>query len=60
MKDKRYFVDFFAYFGEVDHEEFSTLGELEAFKSQLRKGSVLASGEIKPVVPAANYMVAAA
>jgi hypothetical protein len=59
MKDKPYFVDYFAYFGEVAHEEFATYTELESFKGQLRKGAVLAFGEIKPVVAAANYLVSA-
>ena len=60
MKTKPYFIDFFAYFGEIAHEEFSTWGELEFFKRQLRPGAVLDYGETKPVLAAANYMVAAA
>jgi hypothetical protein len=45
MQHKPYFVDYFAYFGEVDHETFSTFGEMQFFMRQLRPGAVLDYGE---------------
>jgi hypothetical protein len=47
MQPKPYFVDYFAYFGEVGHEEFNSWGEMQFFLRQLRPGAVLNYGEIE-------------
>lgn len=41
---KKYFVDYWAYFGEVGHEEFSGWAEMQFFLRQLRPGAVLDYG----------------
>jgi hypothetical protein len=48
MPSKPYFVDYFAYFGEVAHEEFPTWGEMQFFLRQLRPGAVLGYGCTDP------------
>jgi hypothetical protein len=48
MQRKPYFVDYFAYFGEIAHEEFSSFGEMQFFMRQLRSGAVLDYGCTDP------------
>jgi hypothetical protein len=47
VQPKRYFVDYWAYFGEVGHETFGSWREMAFFLRQLRPDAVLDYGEIR-------------
>ncbi len=60
MNATRFFVEHWAYFGEVGREEFQSWHDTEVFLNQLRPGAMLNFGFAEEVIPPAAKQLSSA